>query len=117
MKLAILLFGAFITGLISLSTPVKDISGTWRIKTVDGICSPTVIRISMKEGIWIGKMDIPEQAVYDKEVYAVSVKGDSVFINIAKSGNAIKTVLQGNNTLAGDLVTDSSISAVVLIKR
>jgi len=117
MKLAILLFGAFITGIISLSAPVTNIKGTWVMQTGEGMCNPVVIRISMGEGTWVGKMDIPEQQVYDKEVDAIIVKDDSVFIGVSKSGNSIKAVLQNKHTLTGKLVTDSGEKAVEFIKR
>lgn len=115
MKLAIVLAGAFITGLITISSPVKDIRGTWVMKS--GSCNPALIRISMQEGIWIGKMDIPEQQVYDKEVYAVVVKGDSVLINVSEAGNSIHAVLKGSSTLTGDLITDSGQTTVEFTKR
>ena len=35
------------------------------------VCSPAVLHIKMHEGIWVGKIDIPEQQVYDKEIYAI----------------------------------------------
>lgn len=117
MKLAILIFGVFITGIISISTPVANIKGTWVMQTGAGSCSPVVIRISMDEGTWVGKMDIPEQQVYDKEVDGIIVKGDSVFISVFKSGNSISAVLQNKQTLSGKLVTGSSESAVQFVKR
>ena len=116
MKLAILLFGTFITGLISLSSPVKNIRGTWVMQTNPGMCSPTVIRIKMDEGVWVGKIDIPEQQVYDKEVYAITVKEDSVLIKVSRSGNYIKAVLESGNSLKGDIITENSRSAVQFVK-
>ena len=87
------------------------------MKTGSASCSPTLIRISMQEGIWVGKIDIPEQQVYDKQLYAVVVKGDSVMIQVSESGNSIKAVLQSSSLLSGDLITDSSQTAIEFIKR
>jgi len=117
MKLAILLFGTFITGMITLSAPVKNISGTWVIQSAPGTCSPAVIRISMDEGVWVGKMDIPEQQVYDKDVYAIAVDGDSMLISVSESGNSINAKLETDNSLKGTLVTDNSNTPVLLVKR
>ena len=117
MKLAILLFGALITGLISLSTPATNIKGTWVMQSGQGSCSPTVIRISMDKGIWVGKVDIPEQQVYDKEVYDIRVNGDSVFINVSGSGNYIKAALKQGNSLEGDIIADNSRTAVQFVRK
>ncbi|HMK05715.1 MAG TPA: hypothetical protein VK489_16045, partial [Ferruginibacter sp.] len=75
MKTAILLFAA-IVGVISFTGNDKDIRGTWSLQSRDGKCAKTILRINMGEGIWEGKLDIPEQEVYDKKVHSIRVSGD-----------------------------------------
>jgi len=117
MKFAILIFGTFITGMITLSSPVKNITGTWVMQAGAGSCSPAVIRVSMEKGVWVGKMDIPEQQLYNKEVYAIQVNGDSVCIEVSASGNRINAQLKTNNNLAGTITTDTAQLPVQFIKR
>lgn len=117
MKLAILLFTAFITGMITLSSPVQNIAGTWVMQAGAGNSSPVVIRISMEKGVWVGKMDIPEQQLYNKEVYAITVNGDSVQIDVSATGNRIKAQLQAGNRLTGTIITDTLQQPVQFVKR
>jgi hypothetical protein len=117
MKTAILIFGAFITGLISLSTPITDIQGTWVMQHEQTTCGPTVIRINMDKGIWVGKVDIPEQQVYDQVIDDIRVDGDSVFIKVSENGNHIKAILKQANRMEGTLIADESEAAVQFTRK
>jgi hypothetical protein len=117
MKLAILVFATFITGLITLSSPVSNIKGTWVMQSQNSSCSNNVLRIKMNEGIWVAKIDIPEQQVYDREVFDISAKKDSVFITVFKNGPTIKAALVNETTIAGELVSDGKADAVKLVRN
>ena len=113
MKLAILLVSVVITGAITLfGADDKNISGTWIMQSKDNSCSPAVIRIKMDEGIWRGKLDMPEQELYDKDIYSIKVSGDSVFISVAKDSPVIKAVFVNDSTIAGELLSGGSRDAV-----
>ena len=113
MKLAILFVSVVITGLITLTAADdKNISGTWVMQSKDNSCSPAVIRIKMGEGIWQGKLDIPEQELYDKAIYSIKVSGDSVFISVAKDSPVIKAVFVNDSTIAGELLSAGRRDAV-----
>jgi hypothetical protein len=116
MKAVILFFGIVLTSIFAISKADKNISGTWVLQTTDSSCSQPVLRIQMGEGIWKGKLDIPCQEVYDKEVYSIIVKGDSVFITIYKDGPAIKARIVNNTAIAGEREQEGRVDAIAFKK-
>jgi hypothetical protein len=46
----------------------KDIEGTWVLDTTGKKCEAAVLRIQMAEGYFTGKLDIPDQQLYDQPV-------------------------------------------------
>lgn len=117
MKLAILLFATFITGLVTLSSSVTNFKGTWIMESQTSSCSNNVLRIKMHEGIWVAKIDIPEQQVYDREVFDITTKNDSVFITVFKNGPIIKAALLNDTTITGQLLGDGKADAVKLVRN
>lgn len=119
MKPAVLLFAAFITGVITLSSSssFKNIQGTWVMQSDNSPCSNNVLRIKMEEGIWAGKIDIPEQDIYDKEVFSIITKADSVFITVVKDGPVIKTAFVNDSTLTGELLVDGRPGFIKFLKQ
>ncbi|MBK7559710.1 MAG: hypothetical protein IPI54_16380 [Chitinophagaceae bacterium] len=116
MKFIVVLFSVVVTGLVTLLPGEKNVSGTWVMEQNKADCSPAVIRIKMNEGNWEGNMDIPGERVFDRSMYSISVKGDSVFIKVSKEGNAINAAMVNENTLEGNLVTDAGTDAVRFTK-
>ena len=115
MKPIILLFAA-IFGLLTFSDNNKNIEGTWLLQTNDSLCSKTVIRIQMNEGIWEGKMDIPEQEIYDKEIWSIKVDKDNVLITAFKNGSTISGKMINDSTITGQMKIDSNVDPVMLKK-
>lgn len=112
MKLAILLFGLFITGLITLTDSGGKMGGIWLMQ-VDGVLyGPPVMHIEMGEGIWQGKIDIPEQKIYDKEIHAIRVKQDSVFITVYKDGPVINAALVNDTAIVGIMPVEGGVDTV-----
>lgn len=116
MKLIVLLCSAILTGLFAFFPAEKNISGTWVMQTNPGTSGPTIIRISMQEGVWEGKLDMPGQQVYDRGIHSIIANSDSVFIRVSKEGKLIKAALVNENTLAGQMLFEG-ISEPVQFSR
>lgn len=56
------------TGSAFLLPRQKDIEGTWVLDTTGKKCEAAVLRIQMAEGYFTGKLDIPDQQLYDQPV-------------------------------------------------
>ncbi|MGB4845306.1 MAG: hypothetical protein WBP16_12645 [Ferruginibacter sp.] len=112
MKLAILIFSLFITGLITLTDSGANISGTWVMEADKVLYSPPVMHIEMGEGIWQGTIDIPEQEVYDKEIHSIRVKQDSIFITVYKDGPVINATLVNDNAIVGIMPVEGRVDTV-----
>lgn len=106
MKLAILIFGLFITGLITLTDSGANIGGTWVLQADKVLYSPPVMHIEMGEGIWQGKIDIPEQEIYNKEIHSIRVKQDSVFVTVYKDGPVINAALIKDSAIVGIMLSE-----------
>jgi hypothetical protein len=78
MKLLILL-GLLATGTLFLTPRQKNVTGTWVLDTKEKKCEAAVLRIQLAESYFSGKLDMPEQQVYDKPV-GVQVATDSIKI-------------------------------------
>ena len=116
MKAIVLLIGVTLTSIIAVSRADKNISGTWIMQQGDSNINPPVLRIQMGEGIWEGKIDMPEQQVYDRRVESIRVDGDSVFITVYKGGPVIAAKCITENSIRGVLQCDTSTVPVVLQK-
>lgn len=116
MKAFILLFCIVISGVIAISEADKDISGTWVMQQGHNGSNPPVFRITMNEGIWKGKADIPEQEIYDKPIHSIRVDGDSVFISVYKGGPVIKTRMVNPAALAGETGQEGRVDTVLFKK-
>ena len=116
MKASILLFGITLTSILAISKADRNISGTWVMERGDSKTSPPVIRINMGEGIWEGRIDMPEQQVFDRKLQSVMVDGDSVFITIYKDGPVICAKMTDNKTISGCVQGETCKDAVLLKK-
>jgi len=112
MKALIILIGMIVTGVIAIATADKNISGTWLMQQGDSPAYPPVLRINMNEGIWEGKMDIPQQELYNKKVHSIRVKGDSVFITVYKNGSTIFARVINDTAITGVMQTEGRQDAV-----
>lgn len=112
MKPLILLISVVITSLLAIGTGDKNISGTWIMVQGDGSNQPPVLRIKMGEGIWEGKLDLPQQEVYDRNVHSIRVDGDSIFITVYKNGPVVCARKINDNTISGKVKGGSSIDTV-----
>ena len=116
MKPFVLLISVAITSLFAISTADKNISGTWVMEQGDSPDQPPVFRINMGEGIWEGKMDLPEQEVYDRKVHSIRVDDDSVFITVYKNGSTIYARRINNSSIIG-LIKGESRTDTVKFKK
>lgn len=116
MKPFILLIGVTITSLFAIRTADKNISGTWIMKQGDNPDQPPVLHIEMGEGIWQGKLDIPEQEVYGRKIRSIRVDGDSVFITVYKNGSTIYARKINDSSIIGIMKSDSRTDTVKLKK-
>ena len=65
MKLLILIV-TLATGSAFFLPKQKDIAGTWVLDTTGKKCEPAVLHIQMAEGYFTGKLDMPDQQLYDR---------------------------------------------------
>jgi len=112
MKPFILLIVVAITSLFAISRADKNISGTWLMQEGDNAAQPPVFRIHMGEGRWEGKLDIPEQELYDRELQSIRVEGDSVFITVYKNGSTIYARRVNDSTITGVMKGESRTDTV-----
>ena len=117
MKAFILLFGITFTSIVAISKADRNISGTWVMEQGDSKAIPPVIRINMGEGIWEGRIDMPEQQVFDRKLQSVVVDGDSVFITVYKDGPVISAKMTDNKTIRGCMQGETCKEAVLLKKH
>ncbi len=117
MKALILLVGITVASIVAISGADKNITGTWVMEQGDSRTSPPVIRIKMGEGIWEGRIDMPEQEVYDRKLGSVVLQGDSVFITIYKDGPKISARLLDNVTISGSLKNENRGEMILLKKK
>src|SRR5512138_2181715 len=110
MKLFILL-GALATGSIFLLPEQKNITGTWILDTEGKKSEATILRIQMAEGYFAGKLDIPEQQVYDQPV-SIQVKEDSIKILVDKNGSCFIEAVVNDSTLIGKSVVSGKSQSV-----
>lgn len=67
MKLVVLIVGLASASLLLLS-PRQDISGTWVLDTNGKTFEPAILKIKMQQGYFSGRLDIPDQQLYDQPV-------------------------------------------------
>ena len=64
----------------------KDIAGTWVLDTTGKKCEPAVLHIQMAEGYFTGKLDMPDQQLYDRPV-TVQLNQDKIKIWLDPKGS------------------------------
>ena len=110
MKLLILL-SLVLTGSIFLVPKQKDIEGTWILDTEGKKCEVTIVRIQMREGYFVGTLDIPDQEIYDNPV-SVKVDKDSVRITFDERGACYIDAAIKNSLLVGRSVVSGEATPV-----
>ena len=115
MKLLILAISLLI-GSIFLFPKQKDISGTWILDNTRKKFETTILHIQMGEGFYTGKLDIPDQELYDQPV-GVRLNKDHVKILLDEKGNCF---IEGNisdSSLTGNVVVDGKAQPVRFTKN
>src|SRR6185295_444537 len=97
MKILILIV-TLATGSAFFLPKQKDIEGTWVLDTSGKNCEAAVLRIQMAEGYLTGKLDIPDQQLYDQPV-TVQFNQDRIKVLLDPKGSCF---IEG-------IVTDSLI--------
>jgi len=97
MKLLILIV-TLATGSTFFLPKQHDIAGTWVLDTTGKKCEAAVLHIQMAEGYFTGKLDMPDQQLYDQPV-TVQFNEDRIKILLDAKGNCF---IEG-------IVTDSLI--------
>ena len=85
MKLLILII-TLATGSAFFLPTQNDIAGTWVLDTTGKKCEKAVLRIQMAEGYFTGKLDIPDQQLYDQPV-TVQFNQDKIRILLDAKGS------------------------------
>jgi hypothetical protein len=85
MKLLILIV-TLATGYTFFLPKQKDIAGTWVLDTTGKKCEPAVLHIQMAEGYFTGKLDMPDQQLYDRPV-TVQFNQDKIKILLDPKGS------------------------------
>jgi hypothetical protein len=114
MKLLILI-GALATGTVFLVPRQKNITGTWVLDTKEKKCEAAVLRIQLAEGYYAGKLDIPEQQVYDKPV-AVQIRKEKVKIWLDDKKTCFIEATISDSVLVGNSVVDHKSKPVKFYK-
>jgi len=108
MKLLIL-FGVLLIGTMFLTPKQKNIAGTWVLDAEEKKCEPTVLRIQMREGYFVGALDIPEQQVYDR-IVSIQLENDSVKITFDKTGKCyVKASVTDSALIGTSLICDHAM--------
>ena len=102
MKLLIV-FAVILTGSLFLAPRQKNIEGTWILDREGKKYEATVIRIQMREGYFVGTLDIPEQEVYDKRI-AIKVDKDTMTIILDEKETCFMKVILADSMLVGTSV-------------
>lgn len=97
MKLLILIV-ALATGSALVLPKQNDIKGTWVLDSTGNKCEPAVLRIQMAEGYFTGRLDMPDQHLYDQPV-TVQFNKDKIKVLLDPKGSCF---IEG-------IVTDSLI--------
>lgn len=97
MKLLILI-AMLATGSTFFLPKQNSIAGTWVLDTSGKKCEAAVLRIQMAEGYFTGKLDIPDQQLYDQPV-TVQFNQDKIKVLLDPKGSCF---IEG-------IVTDSLI--------
>src|SRR4030095_392142 len=99
-----------ITGVLFFTTKTKNISGTW---VLDAETNPTppVLRIQMAEGYFAGRLDMPEQQVYDRPV-EVCVKKNKINIRLDKNGDCVIYGIFTDSTIEGRSIVNGRSETV-----
>ena len=104
----VILFSVLLIGTMFLKPKQKNIIGTWVLDADEKKCEPTVLRIQMREGYFVGALDIPEQQVYDRSV-SVQIENDSVKITLDKTGKCyLKASVTDSVLLGTSLICDQA---------
>jgi len=104
MKLFILI-GALATGTLLLVPKQKNITGTWVLDTKEKKCEAAVLRIELAEVYYAGRLDIPEQQVYDKPV-SIQIKKEKVKIWLDDKKTCFIEATISDSVLIGSSVVD-----------
>jgi hypothetical protein len=110
MKLVILAVALF-AGTMLLAPKQKNIAGTWVLDTDSKKCEATVLRIQMREGYFVGALDIAEQQVYDRPV-SIQLIHDSVKIMLDKQGTCFLKAAVRDSILVGTSVVSGHTQPV-----
>lgn len=117
MKAFILLLGVTLTSIVAISNADRNITGTWVMEQGDSKTHPPILHIKMGEGIWEGRIDIPEQQVYDRKIERISIDADSIFLTIYKGGPMIAAELADQHTIRGIMEGEGGGKDPVLLKK
>ncbi len=117
MKAFILLLGVTLTSIVAISKADRNITGTWVMEQGDSKTHSPILHIKMGEGIWEGRIDMPEQQVYDRKIESIRIDGDSVFLTIYKDGPMIAAKLADQHTIRGSIISEAIGKDPVLLKK
>src|SRR5262245_22785063 len=107
MKLLILIV-TLATGSTFFFPRQHDIAGTWVLDTAGQKCEAAILRIQLSEGYFTGKLDIPEQQLYDQPI-TVQFNQDKIKILLDPKGSCFiegivtDSLIIGQSTVCGQM--------------
>jgi len=105
MKLLILIV-TLATGSTLFLPKQNDIAGTWVLDTTGKKCEAAILHIQMAEGYFTGKLDMPDQQLYDQPVTVQFSQGKIKILIDAKGscfieGIATDSLILGQSAVCG----------------
>jgi hypothetical protein len=107
MKLLILIV-TLATGSTFFLPKQNDIAGTWVLDTTGKKCEAAVLHIQMAEGYFKGKLDIPDQQLYDEPV-TVQFNQDKIKVLLDPKGSCFiegvvtDSLILGQSSVCGQM--------------
>jgi len=107
MKLLILIV-SLATGSAFFLPRQNDIAGTWVLDTTGKKCEAAVLRITMGEGYFTGKLDIPDQQLYDQPV-TIQFNQDKIKVLLDPKGSCFiegvvtDSLILGQSSVCGQM--------------
>jgi hypothetical protein len=107
----IIIIGVLLTGSIFLLPVQKDISGTWVLDTNEKETEMAILRLKTSEGYFTGRLDIPDQQLYDQPV-TIQLKNDRMKILLDNKGTCFIEATISDSLLTGTSVVSGKENPV-----
>jgi hypothetical protein len=111
----LLLAGMLATGSAVFLPKQNDISGTWVLDTSGKKCETAVLRVQMADGYFTGKLDMPDQQLYDQKVL-IQYNNDKIKILLDDKGSCFIEGIATDSLILGQSVIAEKIEPVKFVR-